>query len=54
VHEQHFFELAGGLAVEIIFALSESEADRLLAHFQSLKLPLFYVRVPAEFGRLDG
>jgi PII-like signaling protein len=54
IHEQHFFELAGGLAIEIVFALSEQEADRLLAHFKALRLSLFYVRVPAEFGRLDG
>jgi PII-like signaling protein len=52
LHEQHFFELAGGLPVEIVFALSEQDADKLLAHLTAAKLNLIYVSIPAEFGRL--
>ena len=32
LHEEHFFELAGDLSVEVGFALTEDEAGRLLAH----------------------
>ncbi len=30
LHEQHFFELAGSLTVEIEFIISDQEAQRLL------------------------
>lgn len=54
LHEQRFFELAGELPVEVVFALTAADADRLLGHLAPLKLPVVYVRLPAEFGRLDG
>jgi len=50
LHEAHFFELAGELSVEVRFALTEAEADRLLAHLAGEKLRLFYVKVPLEMG----
>lgn len=50
LHEQHFFELAGDLPVEVGFALSEDEAKRLLDHLAGEKLPLFYLRAPVETG----
>lgn len=50
LHEQHFFELAGDLPVEVAFALSEDEARRLLDHLAGEKLQLFYLKVPIETG----
>jgi uncharacterized protein len=52
LHEQHFFELAGDLPVEVEFLLSEEQASRLLEALQREDVSLFYARVPAEFGTL--
>ena len=54
LHEQHFFELAGDLPVEVVFVISEEEADRLLALIRAEKLSLFYVRMPVEYGVTNG
>ncbi|MGD9788192.1 MAG: DUF190 domain-containing protein [Sulfuricellaceae bacterium] len=54
LHEDHFFELAGDLPVVVEFIVSDDEAERLLGLARSEKMPLFYVRVPAEFGILNG
>jgi PII-like signaling protein len=54
LHEQHFFELAGELAVQVEFILTEDEADRLLERVKQERIHLFYARVAAEFGVLDG
>ena len=54
MHEQHFFELAGDLAVEVGFALSPDEAQSLLDHLASEKLKLFYVKLPLEMGVVGG
>jgi PII-like signaling protein len=50
LHEEHFFELAGDLSVEVGFVLTEEEAQRLLAHLASEQLKLFYIKVPLEMG----
>ena len=52
LHEEGFFELAGKLPVEVGFAVSEKEANQLLALLQSENLKLFYVKMNAEFGVL--
>jgi PII-like signaling protein len=54
LHEQHFFELAGDLTVEVEFLLSDEEADMLLGLLRRERLQIFYAKVPAEFGVLDG
>lgn len=54
LHEAHFFELAGDLPVEVGFALSEAQAQQLLAHLAGEPLPLFYVSQPVEMGWLGG
>lgn len=55
LHEEHFFELAGDLPVEVGFALTEEEAQRLLAHLAGEKLRLFYIKLPLEMGMVgDG
>lgn len=50
IHEDHFFELAGQLPVEVGFAVTDEEADRLLALLAEENVSLFYVRHPAEYG----
>lgn|SRR5512146_524946 len=50
LHEQHFFELAGDLTVEVEFLLSDEEAAKLLAAVQAEQVKIFYAKAPAEFG----
>ncbi|MFT3721788.1 DUF190 domain-containing protein [Pseudorhodoferax sp.] len=50
LHEEHFFELAGDLPIEVGFALEEADAQRLLDHLAGEKLALFYIKVPVELG----
>jgi PII-like signaling protein len=52
LHEEHFFELAGDLTVEIDFAVSEAEADQLLALMEHEHVRVFYARIPIEFGMI--
>ncbi|CAN7752327.1 MULTISPECIES: DUF190 domain-containing protein [unclassified Variovorax] len=54
LHEEHFFELAGDLSVEVGFALSEQEAQSFLDHLAGEKLKLFYIKVPLEMGVVGG
>lgn len=54
VHEDHFFELQGDLPVEVVFAVSDQEAQALIDLIQSEKLSLFYVKLPIEFGVING
>lgn len=53
LHEEHFFELAGDLPVEISFVATSEEADRFLAHIKGQGLNLFYLRVPVDYGFSD-
>jgi len=50
LHEEHFFELAGDLSVEVGFVLSEEQAQGFLAQLADEKLRLFYIKVPLEMG----
>ena len=50
LHEQQFLELAGDLPVEVGFAVTDEEADRLLQRIRDEKVSVFYVRLPVEFG----
>ena len=54
LHEQHFFELAGDLTVEVEFLLADEEAERLLALLRGESVHLIYAKVSAEFGALNG
>ena len=53
-HEEHFFELAGESTVEVEVAVSDEEADRLVARIRAEGVAIFYVRIPVEFGTVDG
>jgi PII-like signaling protein len=54
LHEQHFFELAGEVAIEVEFVVTEADAEKLLVLLQQEQVRLFYTRVPAEFGLTEG
>jgi PII-like signaling protein len=50
MHEDTFFELAGKLPVEVMFAAKAEQADVLLAKIAEEGLHLFYIRTSAETG----
>jgi len=54
VHEAKFFELAGDLTVEVEFIVTGDEAQKLLDAVSAAKVRIFYARVPARFGVLEG
>lgn len=54
LHEQHFFELAGDLTVEVEFLLTDEETDRLLDLLRRERVRVFYAKAPAEFGMIEG
>lgn len=54
LHEQHFFELAGELPVEVEFLLPDDQAERLLETLKRENVLLFYSRSAAEFGVIEG
>jgi uncharacterized protein len=52
--EAKFVELAGSLAVEVEFVVTDAEAQQLLSLLHQEKIPLFYAHVPTSFGVIDG
>ncbi|HKW79737.1 MAG TPA: DUF190 domain-containing protein [Casimicrobiaceae bacterium] len=54
LHEEHFFELAADLPVQVEFVVSDAEADSLLELLRREGIGLFYCRSPAEFGTIEG
>lgn len=54
LHEEHFFELEGDLPVEVVFMLNDDEAEQFLEMIRNEGLALFYVRMPAEYGVING
>ena len=54
MREEHFFELAGDLTVQVDFAVSEEDAQRLLDRVQGEGIGIVYMRTPVEFGVIDG
>jgi PII-like signaling protein len=53
-HAQSFFELAGDLPVEVVFATTESASQEFLDLLGRENLSLFYIKSPCEFGRTGG
>ncbi len=54
IHEQHFFELAGDLTVEVEFVLSADEAARFLRIIHDEHIRVVYAKTEAEFGVTNG
>jgi PII-like signaling protein len=54
LHEEHFFELAADLPVQVEFVVTDVEAEAFLALLRQEHISIFYVRVPAEFGTIEG
>ena len=52
MHEEHFFELASDVPVEVQFIISEKEVDLLLDLLKKEKINLFYTKAEIEFGNL--
>ena len=52
LHEQHFFELAGELTVEVEFLLSDEQAGMFLELLRREQVQVFYAKASAEFGML--
>ena len=50
LHEDHFFELAGTLTVEVEFIVTEKESAQLLDLLHREELRVFYAHIPARFG----
>ena len=50
LHEDHFFELAGTLTVEVEFIVTDDEARKLLELLETEKIRAFYAQIPARFG----
>lgn len=50
LHEDHFFELAGTLSVEVEFIVTDDEAEQLLDLLRRESVRVFYSRIPATFG----
>jgi PII-like signaling protein len=53
LRENHFFELAGTLTVEVEFIVTHEESRQLLELLTRARLRLFYARIPAHFGVID-
>lgn len=53
LHEDHFFELAGTLTVEVEFIVTEDEAEKLLNLIRHEKIRVFYAFIPARFGVIN-
>lgn len=50
LHEQHFFELAGDLTVQVDFLVSDEDADRLIDLFRGENIHVVFARIAAEIG----
>ena len=54
LHEEHFFELAGDVPVLVEFAVSDAEADALVAMVRDAGIAIFYMRMPVAFATIQG
>lgn len=50
IHDQHFFELAGDLTVQVDFLVSGEDADRLIGLFQRENIHVVFAKLEAEIG----
>ncbi len=53
IHEQHFFELAGDLTVQVDFLVNDEDADRLIDLFRRGNIHVVFARLEAEIGVIN-
>lgn len=54
LHEEHFFELAADMTVEVEFVVADEEAEKLISLLRRGRISVFYTRSPVEFGAVEG
>lgn len=54
IHEQHFFELAGDLTVQVDFLVSDEDAEKLIDVFRHANIHVVFARLEAEIGIIEG
>jgi len=54
LHEEHFFDLAADMTIEVEFVVSDEQAEQLLDLLRKERVSIVYARVPAEFGAIEG
>ena len=54
LHEEHFFELAADMTVEVEFVVTDDEAEKLISLLRRERISVFYARSPVEFGANEG
>lgn len=54
LREEHFFELAADMPVVVEFVVTDAQAEALLGLLRRERVSIFYARVPAEFGAIEG
>jgi PII-like signaling protein len=54
LHEEHFFELAADATVQVELVVTDAQADAFLDLLRRERVSIFYVRVPAEYGVIQG
>lgn len=54
IHEEHFFELAGDLPIEVEFLVSDADAERILEMVKQSRIRIVYVRAPVEYFMTEG
>jgi PII-like signaling protein len=54
MHEEHFFELTGNVPIAVEFVVNDDEAERLLELIKLEKIQVFYMKMPVEYGLLEG
>ncbi|HZP94702.1 MAG TPA: DUF190 domain-containing protein [Burkholderiales bacterium] len=54
IHEEHFFELAGDLPIEVEFLVSDADAERILEMVKQARIRIVYVRAPVEYFMTEG
>jgi PII-like signaling protein len=50
LREEHFYELAGDLSLQVDFVVTDEQATRLLALLESEGISVPWVRIPVRFG----
>ena len=54
LHEQHFFELAGDLTIEVEFLLAPEQAKALLDAVRRERVRVVFATSDAEIGEIEG